>query len=402
MKSRLLASVLLLVGGCVGPALCQEAPETPAGQGEVLVVRAVWPGQDLTRTRFYAFSDPEMKDLIDVFPVGGPGGAGLIGLKPGQYYLMAVVDLNGNDKPDAGDGFGFYGVEDCSVATRPQPFQVGPSDPHTLVVHILMTMDDEGKLRPVPPGAQEPGTVVGVVAGAGEKQAVVLLLPADEGLTRHAGLVREDGAFQLQAAPGTYGLLVVADADDNGLVTDGDLVGWKGQENPEGPDELTLRPSETVDAGDIDLAGRELLGDKRLPAVVVGRVPGAALAVGAQTQVTFYRNQELSDLAHAVTADSDARFCAALGPGTYYAKAVVDFGSDGAMTAGDMVGFYGVSDILSGERPQPLELAANELRADVVVSLTARLDEEGRLVALTGAEEATDNAQEEEPQDDGA
>jgi len=392
--------MMVVLGGCAAPASCQALPQTSTAEPEVVVVAVIWPGQDLSRARFYVFADAEMKDRVDVFPAGGPSGAGVMVLRPGKYYLMAVVDVNGNDKPDAGDSFGFYGVQDCSAQTHPQPFTVGPDQPHSVSVRILMTMDEGGRLRPVPPGPQQPGSVVGIVVGAGDNQAVVLLLQVDEGPEPLACVVRSEGSFELRAAPGRYRLIVVADADESGSVTDQDLVGWKGQENPQQPDEVTVLPGEVVNAGEIILSAKELpIKPAELPAVLVGHVPGAGLAVGANTTLSLHRDQHLKTLARTVAVGGDGRFCAALAPGTYYAKVTVDFEADGALTAGDMLGFFGVSDIRGGDKPQPLQLAAADLR-DLVISLTAQLDDSGRLLALTVENEPANDAQQDKQAND--
>ncbi len=402
---RNLAAVTAMLAVCSVLAFSQDAPEAPATEGEVLVVTAIWPGQDLTHTRFLVFADAAMKDLVDVFPAGGSGGSGMLALRQGEYYLMALVDVNGNNKTDAGDGFGFYGVDDCSAATRPQPLKVGPAQPHVLSVRILMTMDDQGHLRPVALEPGEPaaaaGSIVGTVTGAGDRQAIVLL-PADEGLTPLACLVGEDGSFELHAAAGTYKLIVVADADDSGSITDQDLVGWKGPEDGEGLDDLTVDPGETLDAGEVALSpGKLPIEAEELPAVLLGRVPGASLALNARAELTLYDDAEFKSLVHKASAGADGSFCAALEAGTYYAKVTVDFDANGVMSAGDMVGFFGVSDILSGEKPQPLVLAAGDLRQDVVIPLTAQLDGSGRLVAMTATDDAADDAQDEGAEDDG-
>ena len=204
----------------------------------------------------------------------------------------------------------------------------------------------------------------------------------------------QDGSFQLQARPGTYGVIAVADADKSGSVTDQDLVGWKGQENPEGPDDLTVRPGETVDAGEIALSVKELLGEAdRRPAVLAGRVTGAELARAARVAVSLYSDEELKSLVTIAGVGPDARFCVALEPGTYYAKATVDLEGDGRLSAGDMLGFFGVADIMSGERPQPLALGMGELRVEVVIPLTAQLDDEGKLVAIKAANDAAEDAE---------
>ena len=56
-------------------------------------------------------------------------------------------------------------------------------------------------------------------------------------------------------------------------------------------------------------------------------------------------------------------------------------GGDGALGPGDMLGFYGVADLMGGDTPQPLALVAGAVRADVTIAITARIGEDGRLTA---------------------
>ena len=92
----------------------------------MVVVRATWPGQDVEQTTFYVYADAAMKDRRHVFPADAGRGTAVMLLGPGEYYVMAIVDVNANKKADAGDGFGFYGVHSVSAEARPQPLRAYP------------------------------------------------------------------------------------------------------------------------------------------------------------------------------------------------------------------------------------------------------------------------------------
>ncbi len=126
----------------------------------------VWPGQDLSHATFRVFADAQMTDLVDLFPSGGAGGAGLLALRAGTYYVMVIVDVNANGIADAGDGFGFYGVEDLAASSRPQPLVVGDEVADVAAIHVLMTMGEDGRLAPVPDAPSGDGTVTGRIVGA--------------------------------------------------------------------------------------------------------------------------------------------------------------------------------------------------------------------------------------------
>ncbi|MGD9498101.1 MAG: hypothetical protein AB7Y46_17500, partial [Armatimonadota bacterium] len=342
--------VALLLAG-MGAALGQDAPEA---QGQIVMARAIWPGQDLTNTSFRVFADQEMRQLVDVFPAGGPDGGAIMGLRPGEYYIMAVVDVNGNDRVDAGDGFGFHGVEDVSAQSRPRPLTVRADALNVVAIPILMTMGEDGRLLAIPGVTRvRDGHVIGSVAGA-EGLVVVVLVPVAEGGHAVAGLVGEDGSFRLSAPPGHYRLCALSDATGDGILGTGDLLatrGW-GEEQPlevlsdseAGLSALTLAATPQPPAG--------------VPPIVVGRIIGAQAQEGATIQVAFCSDAALRQEAFSVAAGADGRFAAAPAPGTYYVRVTVDQAGDGQLGVGDMMGFFGVADLLGEETPKPVALPA--------------------------------------------
>ncbi|MEA3401509.1 MAG: hypothetical protein U9R79_09750 [Armatimonadota bacterium] len=385
---RGLAAVLMtMLLAC--PALCQEQaeePPAPQGEGELVIARAVWPDHDLSNTVYRVFSDQAMKQLVDAFPAGGAGGAAGMVLDPGDYYLMAVVDANGNGVPDAGDGLGFYGVETLSSQARPQPLQVREGFVGTATVPILVRMTEGNQLEALPWAvAMTRGTLSGTVTGS-ELPVVVALLPVAEDGRAFAALAAEDGSFSVTAAPGVYRVIAVADGDEDQHASDGDLValrGW-GEEDP-----AEVVADEDLPVGELALAAGA--PPEELPPLVAGRVLHAGLDEGGSITVAFCAEQAMQREVATLRATADGRFAGTVEPATYYLRATVDQRSDDALGPGDMLGFYGVSDLMTERRPQALSLTTNALITGITIPITARISEEGSLTAYQ-SEEAADTA----------
>ncbi len=387
---RLLIPLMLVATAAAG--LCQDqtdppAPaEVPAGPqvqspAQAMLVRARWPDQDLTNTAYRVFSDAAMRELVDVFPAGGPNGTALIVLRPGRYWINAVVDTNANGRPDAGDGLGWHGVHALSRSARPQPIEVSADTADTIVIPILVRLTEDGGMEPLPwAQALVRGTVVGTVAGAGDATVVVALLPVSEDGKLFVGLAGEDGAFSLEAAPGAYQLIAASDADGDGRLTDADPKALVQS----GDAPVAIVAEQEVQVGTLSLV--PCAAPPGVPPIVAGRITGVEPGEGAKISLALCTDAAMRQEAVALAADADGRFAATVEPGSYYLRATVDQAGDDMLGPGDMVGFYGVSDLLGGDTPQPLEVSENALHTDVTVAMSATIDEQGRLSAYRPAQ----------------
>ncbi|MFW5866883.1 MAG: hypothetical protein ACOCX2_03640, partial [Armatimonadota bacterium] len=152
---RAIATVLLvLMAATAGLCQADEAPADGTAEAEDLMVllRAVWPGGDLENTSFRVFKDRNMRELVELYPA--PDGTAMAVLPAGEYYVMAVVDANGNNQVDAGDGFGFHGVSDLSADSAPAPVTVAPEQLNSATIPILMKRSEDGRLVPLPAALQ--------------------------------------------------------------------------------------------------------------------------------------------------------------------------------------------------------------------------------------------------------
>ncbi|MGI5819371.1 MAG: hypothetical protein ACOX9R_14885 [Armatimonadota bacterium] len=390
--------LLALAGLAVAFAQVDEAPaQPPAGdadqdRGQVVVMRAVWPGGDLSNTSFRLFGDREMRVLMDILPA--PDGEAMILLQPGEYFVMAVVDANGNNEVDAGDGFGFHGVTDLDAASQPMPLRVEEGQANLATISILMVLAEDGRLVPLPSAVER---TVGTLQGSFQKgegadttrTRLLVVLPAADGARP---IVHAIGPyeFELQVPPGAHRIAVIVDEDGSGTLTAGDLAALRGF----GDDEpVPVDPGGTTVIGPLTLAP---LGEapEGIPPLIAGVVTGAQIPEGGRASVAFCTDPALRDEAFSLATDPAGLFAAVVAPGTYYLRVTIDAAGDGALGPGDMLGFFGVDDLRGEARPAPLEVTEDALHTNINVPISARMDEDGRLSAWPAADDAAGDAAE--------
>jgi uncharacterized protein (DUF2141 family) len=400
------ASLALLV--CV-MADAQSMSGVPMVMGTIL-----WPDHDLTKAQVRFYRDPQMSDLFDVYAAGGGNGGFVAVLEPGQFYLMAIADLDGNDKLDPGDGIGYYGVARFDPATqRPRVLRV-PQDGLVRDVQIPITATLNADSQPVPVEGEPaevttlPSGLQVLVSGTVAERfdhagpVFVALLTADHGApVAVARLEAGEADFELECAPGSYRLLALADVAEDGRFGPGDRLAAYGIADwAAAPTELpALDLDGTGDAPGLTLTlsgrlgaegaitdaagnGSARLDMAALPAVLCGtlRLPteGAASAM-----VRISADAGMQELATVAAVDPDSgAFVALLAAGTYYLTALIDANDDGSFGPGDLVGFHGVTD-LKAEVPQPIALGAAAIQPGVEITPAGQVAEDGGLIPIT-------------------
>lgn len=383
----LLAATVVFAQG-EKPVAQEQADEDAGDEGLTVLLRAVWPGGDVEDTTFRVFNDPNMREPVDIFPAAE--GTAMAVLPPGEYYVMAVVDANGNNEVDAGDGFGFYGVADLSPESRPAPVTVEKAELNSATIPILMVRTEDGRLAPLPSAQQSTtGTLSGRITGAGDAgdSALVVALPVGMQTRPVVAVAAEDGSFELEAPVGTHMLVAIADADDSGTVSSGDLVATTG--SSEAP--IVVETGATVALEQPLALAADNAAPEGLPALLAGRITGAQIPEGGQASVAFCTDAQLRNEALSVAAGADGRYAVVAEPGTYYVRATIDREADGALGAGDMIGFFGVADVRGDEEPAAISVTENALRSDLDIPITAQMDETGRLTAYTADDDAADD-----------
>ncbi len=194
-----------------------------------------------------------------------------------------------------------------------------------------------------------------------------------------------DGAFEVEVEAGEYALYVRASRAD--AAGQPQPASWYAvrtlNDRP-----VVIAADGATDLGELDISGVSE-APAGLPALVVGVVTGPAAPENAHIFVQFCPDERMKSVVGQVQAGSGGVFVGAIEPAVYYLRANV--GPDATPGPGDMLGFFGVSDLMGQQRPEALSLSGNEVRADVQIPLTARLNDAGTLVAIPAANAETND-----------
>jgi len=407
----LVTAAVLLAGPAVG--------QTGAPFGPTVLGRVIWPDHDLSQAQVRLYSDKGLTRLVDQFPTGGKGGTFVLIVDPGEYYLMAVVDDNGDGKVNAGDGLGFYGVTKLGeTGQEPKPLKVSAdamvSD---VVIPIIAVLGDDGKPKaiaveaPVGPAAPEgvPATIGGKITGAEGLKApvfVLVLRAADRSPADVAEASAAEPSFEFTAAPGDYQVFALADLSGDGKLGEGDAVGVYGVADWATPPQelpgLALASGAAVGGVEIALSGRlgtdgvvsppQGAGSFRLdisalPAIIAGSVPFPA--AGLKTVcVRLSADPGMSQsLASCECKPGTGSFVIAAPPRTYYLTAVVDEDGDGRVGPGDAIGFYGVDDLTSGKAPSPVAVGPGSIETGLRIPIIIRISDDGKPTPIAPTKE---------------
>lgn len=368
---------------------------TPAIVGKI-----IWPDHDVSKAQVLLYRDAAMTELADVFPVGGERGTFVALVEPGEYYLMALVDANGSGKLDAGDAIGYFA--DLQTGA-PKAIRLVPEGFVTDVhIAISATVGSDGKPEPLKDEAAKietkplglPALVSGTLsATAGLTAPVfVILVNAENGHAVGVSRVPPDAqGLSLTAEKGVYHVLAVTDSTGDGKIGPGDLVGVYGVSDwsapPDRMPQLTLGDGDEIAGIEISMTGivaedgtargggtTEGLKLPALPAVLSGTVRPSKEQFGA-IQVRISSDPGMREQAAVATASADGTFIACVPPGTYFLTAICDANPDGAFGPGDLVGFYGVPDLISGA-PKPLTVSSGSLVLDIPIVLIGRVTDD--------------------------
>lgn len=156
----------------------------------------------------------------------------------GDYFLVALVDRDGEGTLSAGDGLGGYGAED--IVTQPlRRYELKPDAPEA-VIRISAVYDDAGQLVSLPGESESslsPATgIIGRIRWDGfTPQFAWLLLatsPDFSDAEMHPTLLDRDGNFVLTTEPGRYYLTALVEASEDEKMGIGDGVAVYGTRNP--------------------------------------------------------------------------------------------------------------------------------------------------------------------------
>ena len=377
------------------------------------------------RALILAYTDLSWKYRAGIAPVASSGDWAL-NLAPGKYYLMAILDNNGTNSLDAGDNFGFYGVENMrGRGAIPQPVLVSANKfTENLAIAITATYDAVRKNERYQAmlAAGVPITVTGTVSPS-QSAPVRIHAYADTAFVTPLASAETDesGTFRFKLPPGDYYLIATLDADENGRYSEGDGLGGYGTMDitAQRPTALVLSEGESERAVDILISARydakgqlhaELPGietdieqggiagritfDGKPP--VSGRASRARLLKNAEVQdvTTSLRTEVQGVLSLAYTPDfqspvpmpimlTDAgTYHVNVLPGRYYVMAVIDRNGDGNIGIADGVGLYGTRFPVRGE-PTPVIVYPGRTTSHIDIEMFATyIDEKGTMAEI--------------------
>ena len=202
--------------------------------------KVIWDGRSLERCVVQFYRDPTFTKAIEVVGTA-PDGSFTIMLPPGDYYLLAEVDVDGDGKYSAGDGIGAYGSDDITQE-QPRPLHVKEGLNPDVRISITGVFTEEGQIVSLNPKAEGKegeslrSGITGRVIWDGRKPKSALILLSDQPDFQNPAVIpvqlNEDGSYSVDLPQGTYYIMAVIDSDSDGKADDGDGFGIYGTMNP--------------------------------------------------------------------------------------------------------------------------------------------------------------------------
>lgn len=373
-----------------------------------------------------AYTDTSWKYRAGITMVDAKTGQWELRLKPGKYYLMAIVDKNSNNKLDAGDTFGFYGVTDMyKRGAFPEPILIKPNTfTENLEVQISATYTPKRQSKNQKNTAIISGRVTPIPQTETEIRVEVyptsaLVNPIVSATTDSAG------KFRFQLPPGEYYLIANHDADGDGRYSEGDTLGALGTDSI-----ATTPPAAVVfDAGETRAANIQMSArydaEGQLVAITnngltgnlavnasedtaseepIGRISGkitsffASRTAKKESEESTSENQERvpdgilslsttpdfsSPMWMPLFLDEEGGYLVDVKPGRYYIMAVVDRNSDGQSGTTDGIGIFGTHQPVRGT-PAAVTVFPGKMTPHVDIDILASyVDEKGTMAELS-------------------
>ncbi len=376
-----------------------------------------------------AYTDTSWKYRAGIAAVDAKTGQWEIRLKPGKYYLMAIVDKNSSNKLDAGDTFGFYGVTDMHKrGAFPEPVLIKLN---TFNENLKIQISATYTAKPQSKNQENTAIIFGRVTPIPqtETEVRVEVYPTSALVNPIASATtNSEGEFRFQLPPGEYYLIANHDADGDGRYSEGDTLGALGT------DSIATTPPPVVvfDAGETRAANIQMSARYGVEGQLVtisdieNKLLTGNLAVNASAGTTS--EEQVGSIAGKITSffsthttkidseeptsenqvrvpdgilslsttpdfsspmwmplflDEEGRFLVDVKPGQYYIMAVVDQNSDGRSGTADGIGIYGTHQPVRGT-PAAVTVFPGKTTPHVDIDILASyVDEEGTMAELS-------------------
>ena len=359
----------------------------------------------LENTSVRAYTDLSWKYLEAKTDVANDGSF-ILYLKPGKYYLMAIIDWNDSNLIDHGDWLGIHGINDLkSQKAFPNPVLV-TANKFTKDVRIQISGEQHENGRVVPladtesapiPSDDENVEVSGTVTWRGHNlNGCVLQVYVDSTLTQaiQQAEVGADGNFNLQLRPGDYYLIASVDADGDGQYGPGDGVGGYGTLNmtTRPPTALSLKNDENAKIEIVVSAQYDADGQLKPTESKHNIVQSSEAVTGISGRIVWDGETfkggilSLSDtptftsvIPIALDLEDNGRYKVAVPPGDYYVTVAVDVDADGQTGLRDGVGVYGTRQPVRG-KPQLVSVFDDHVTPHINIEIFAMyIDSEGNI-----------------------
>ena len=191
------------------------------------------------------------------------GGIFRIALPAGEYYVIVNFDADKNGRYSEGDGLGGYGTVDITTQP-PDPIVLTEGENRDIELVISARYDANGHLHAAPPGIEthiEQGRIAGHIMWDGHSvQRGILTVSYSPDFSAPIAMpisLTGDGGYQVSVLPGTYYVMAVMDANNDGTTGITDGVGIYGTRRPTRgePAAVSVFSGQTTPHIDIDILG---------------------------------------------------------------------------------------------------------------------------------------------------
>lgn len=320
-------------------------------------------------------------------------GAWTLNLSPGKYYLMAIVDNNNTNKLDAGDDFGFYGVENMRRRGEfPEPVLISPNKfTKDLGITITATYQQRKKTQ-----QQENSSLLTGKVSLPENTSARVEVYADPTLVSPiaSGETAEGGAFNILLPPGEYYVIVNLDVNKDGKYSDGDGLGAYGTVDitTQPPSPITLKAGEERNIELLISARYDKDGHLYAtpPGIethieqgsIAGRITWDGYPIQRGILTLSYTSDFSAPIAMPISVTANGNYQINVLPGIYYVMAVMDANDDGKTGITDGVGIYGTRYPARGE-PTAVNVFSGQTTSHIDIDILASyIDEEGNMAEI--------------------
>ena len=218
----------------------------PVGKADPAVIATAqvtgevrWTGNSLEGSVIQVFREAAL--LKEVHQVGvNEDGKFSLQLPPGDYYLMANVDADGDGRYSSGDGLGGYGTADITRIPPSALTLVAGTNPE-IIIFVSARSNTDGQLEAIAEGAidlsqDNSGGISGQIRWDGKafKEGILSIseTPDFRSPVAISLNLEDDGRYEVSIPPGDYYVMAVVDLDGDRKSGLQDGVGIYGTRHP--------------------------------------------------------------------------------------------------------------------------------------------------------------------------